>query len=239
MTISRFIPRSIREGIPDVHRDGWPFIAVTVALALLLLPFFTPGFWLLMILAGWMVIFFRNPVRAVPVGAGLVVSPADGRIEPLVRVPPPPELGLGVEPLTRVSVFMNVFDCHINRTPVGGRVARIAYKPGKFVSADLDKASDDNERNSLLIETDVGLRVGVVQVAGLVARRIVCWTREDQRLDAGERFGMIRFGSRLDVYLPEGSIVAVSPRQRAISGETILAYFPGTNATPPFQARYD
>jgi phosphatidylserine decarboxylase len=239
MTVPRFVPRSIREGIPDVHREGWPFIGVTVALAFLFLLFFTPGFWLWMILAGWMVIFFRNPVRAVPLGPGLVVSPADGRIEPLVRVPPPPELGLGAEPLTRVSVFMNVFDCHINRAPVGGRVARVAYKPGKFVSADLDKASDDNERNSVLIETDGGLLVGVVQVAGLVARRIVCWTRDGARIEAGERFGMIRFGSRLDVYLPEGSIVAVSPRQRAVSGETILAYFPGANATPPFQTRYD
>lgn len=239
MTLSRFIPRSIREGIPDVHREGWPYIGVTVALALLFLFFFTPGFWLLMILAGWMTIFFRNPVRAVPLAPGLVVSPADGRIEPLVRVPPPPELGLGDQPLTRVSVFMNVFDCHINRAPVGGRVARIAYRPGKFVSADLDKASDDNERNSVLIETDAGLLVGVVQVAGLIARRIVCWTGEGQHLEPGERFGMIRFGSRLDVYLPEGSIVAVSSRQRAVSGETILAYFPGANATPPFQTRYD
>ena len=233
------IPRSIREGIPDVHREGWPFIAITVALAMVFALVFTPAFWLLMILAGWMVIFFRNPVRVVPDAPGLVVSPADGRIEPIVRVPPPPELGLGGEPLTRVSVFMNVFDCHINRAPVAGRVARIAYRAGKFVSADLDKASDDNERNSVLIETEAGLRLGVVQIAGLVARRIVCWTQEGARVEAGERFGMIRFGSRLDVYLPEGSIVAVSPRQRAVSGETILAYFPGANAAPPFPTRLD
>ena len=233
------IPRSIREGIPDVHREGWPFIAVTVALAVAMAFVFTPAFWLLMLLAGWMVIFFRNPVRVVPDAPGLVVSPADGRIEPIMRVPPPPELGLGSEPLTRVSVFMNVFDCHINRAPVTGRVARIAYKAGRFVSADLDKASDDNERNSVLIETEAGLRLGVVQIAGLVARRIVCWTKEGARVDAGERFGMIRFGSRLDVYLPEGSIVAVSPRQRAVSGETILAYFPGANAAPPFPTRLD
>lgn len=233
------IPRSIREGIPDVHREGWPFIAITVALAMVFALVFTPAFWLLMILAGWMVIFFRNPVRVVPDAPGLVVSPADGRIEPIVRVPPPPELGLGGEPLTRISVFMNVFDCHINRAPVAGRVARIAYRAGKFVSADLDKASDDNERNSVLIETEAGLRLGVVQIAGLVARRIVCWTQEGARVEAGERFGMIRFGSRLDVYLPEGSIVAVSPRQRAVSGETILAYFPGANAAPPFPTRLD
>jgi phosphatidylserine decarboxylase len=186
-----------------------------------------------------MTIFFRNPVRVVPAAAGLVVSPADGRIEPIVRVAPPPELGLGDQPLTRVSVFMNIFDCHINRAPAAGRVARIAYRPGKFVSADLDKASEDNERNSVLIETEAGPLLGVVQIAGLVARRIACWTREGEPLRAGERFGMIRFGSRLDVYLPEGSIVAVSPRQRAVSGETILAYFPGVDATPPFPTRLD
>ena len=233
------IPRSIREAIPDIHREGWPFIGVTLALAVVLGFFFQPGFWILLILAGWMCIFFRNPVRVVPVGPGIVVSPADGRVEPTVRVPPPPELGLGEAPLDRVSVFMNVFDCHINRAPVTGRVERIAYKAGKFVSADLDKASDDNERNGLVIDTEVGHRVGVVQIAGLVARRIVCWTGQGARLEAGERFGMIRFGSRLDVYLPEGSIVAVHPRQRAVSGETILAFLPGELPRPPYPARLD
>ncbi len=233
------VPRSIREAVPDVHRDGWPFIGATLALALVVAFFFPPGFWLLLILAGWMVIFFRNPVRVVPVAPGLVVSPADGRIEPILRVVPPPELGLGETPLTRVSVFMNVFDCHINRSPVAGRIARIAYKAGKFLSADLDKASDDNERNSLIIETDRGHNVGVVQIAGLVARRIVCWRKAGDSLEQGERFGMIRFGSRLDVYLPEGSIVAVGPRQRAVSGETILAFLPGADCTPPFPTRLD
>jgi phosphatidylserine decarboxylase len=233
------IPRSIREAIPDVHREGWPFIAAAVALALLLGSFWSPAFWLLIIIAGWMTIFFRNPVRVIPVAPGLVVSPADGRVEPTVRVVPPVELGLGETPLTRVSVFMNVFDCHINRAPVPGRVERIAYKPGKFLSADMDKASDDNERNGLVIRTDSGTRLGVVQVAGLVARRIVCWTREGERLEAGERFGMIRFGSRLDVYLPEGSTVAVHARQRAVSGETVLAFLPGANAAPPYEHRRD
>jgi phosphatidylserine decarboxylase len=233
------VPRSIREAIPDIHREGWPFIAITLVLALLALPFFQPLFWVLLILAGWMCIFFRNPVRVVPVAPGLVVSPADGRVEPVVRAVPPAELGLGETPMTRVSVFMNVFDCHINRAPASGRVARVAYHPGKFVSADLDKASEDNERNGLVIDTDTGHRLGVVQVAGLVARRIVCWTGEGDQLAAGERFGMIRFGSRLDVYLPEGSVVAVSPRQRAVSAETILAYLPGDRAAPPFETRLD
>lgn len=233
------VPRSIREAIPDTHREGWPFIAITLALALIAAFFFPPGFWLLMILAGWMVVFFRNPVRVVPVAPGLVVSPADGRIEPILRAVPPVELGLSETPLTRVSIFMNVFDCHINRAPVAGRVARIAYRAGKFLSADLDKASDDNERNALVIETDAGERLGVVQIAGLVARRIVCWTKEGGRLETGERFGMIRFGSRLDVYLPEGSIIAVSPRQRVISGETVLAYLPGADTKPPVSWRVD
>ena len=233
------LPRSIREAVPDVHPAGWPFIATTLVLAAVFVFVFPPLFWILLILAGWMTIFFRNPVRVVPVAPGLVVSPADGRVDPIVRAVPPVELDLGEAPLTRVSVFMNIFDCHINRAPAAGRVARIAYKPGKFVSADLDKASEDNERNGLAIDTEAGHRLGVVQIAGLVARRIDCWTREGQQLAAGERFGMIRFGSRLDVYLPEGSIVAVSARQRAVAGETILAYLPGANAAPPFETRLD
>jgi phosphatidylserine decarboxylase len=233
------LPRSIREAVPTVHRAGWPFIAVTLAVAVAFAFVFPPLFWILLILAGWMTIFFRDPVRVVPQAPGLVVSPADGRVEPLVRAVPPAELGLGREPLLRVSVFMNVFDCHINRAPVGGRILRIAYKAGKFVSADLDKASEDNERNALLIETESGERVGVVQIAGLVARRIVSWSREGSAVTAGERIGMIRFGSRLDVYLPEGSLVAVAPRQRAISGETVLAHLPGTAPRPPFATRLD
>jgi phosphatidylserine decarboxylase len=233
------IARSIREAMPDVHREGWPFIAVTVALALVFAFVFQPLAWLLLIIAGWMTIFFRNPVRVVPVAAGLVVSPADGRVDPIVSAVPPAELQLGDRPLTRVSVFMNVFDCHINRAPVGGNVTRIAYRAGKFLSADLDKASEDNERNALLIETEGGHRVGVVQIAGLVARRIVCWSREGDKVAAGQRIGMIRFGSRLDVYLPEGSTVAVNARQRAVSGETILALLPGASLAPPFSARHD
>jgi phosphatidylserine decarboxylase len=229
--------RSIREAIPEVHREGWPFIAATAALAVVFAFLFPPLFWLLIILAGWMAIFFRNPIRIVPTAPGLVVSPADGRVEPIVRAVPPAELGLGEGPLTRVSVFMNVFDCHINRAPVTGRIAKIVYKAGKFFSADLDKASESNERNSILIETDGGYRIGMVQIAGLVARRIVGWTEEGARIEIGERIGMIRFGSRVDVYLPDGSLIAVNPRQRAVSGETILAQLPGARPIPPFTAR--
>ncbi|MGH6922381.1 MAG: phosphatidylserine decarboxylase [Propylenella sp.] len=233
------IARSVREAIPDIHREGWPFIAVTLALAILFAFVFPPLFWLLAIVAGWMAIFFRDPVRVVPTSHGLVVSPADGRIEPIVAAVPPPEFGLGTEPMTRISVFMNVFDCHINRAPVAGRVARIAYKAGKFLSADLDKASEANERNSLLIEAAGGARVGVVQIAGLVARRILCWTSEGAELAIGERIGMIRFGSRLDVYLPEGSLVVVGAGQRAIAGETVIALLPGAEFRPPLSLRRD
>ena len=233
------LPRTIREAIPRVHREGLPFIVGTVILAVGFGIVWEPAFWLLMFLVGWMVIFFRNPVRVVPLDDGLVVSPADGRVEPIIRCIPPVELGLGDEPLTRVSVFMNVFDCHISRAPVAGNVLRIIYTPGKFFSADMDKASDDNERNAVVIGADRGMVVGVVQIAGLVARRIVCWTSVGDRLEAGERFGMIRFGSRLDVYLPEGSVVTASWRQRAVSGETILAYLPGARPSAPFETRFD
>ena len=190
---------TIREAIPNVHREGWPFIAVAGCAGARLRHSSSRRFsGRLLILAGWMAIFFRDPVRVVPTAPGLVVSPADGRVETIVRAAPPPELGLGEDPLTRVSIFMNVFDCHINRAPAAGRVARIAYKPGKFLSADLDKASEANERNSILIETDNGQNVGVVQIAGLVARRIVCWTREgsDRRRRRAYRHDPLRFAAR-------------------------------------------
>jgi len=203
------ITRSIREAIPPVNKAGYPFIGATAALA---------------ILAGWMVIFFRDPDRVTPSGPGLVISPADGRVEPIVTVSPPAELGLGPARRTRISIFMNVFDCHVNRAPISGRISRIAYKPGRFVSADMDKASEDNERNGLLIDLENGQNVAVVQIAGLVARRILCWSLEQQEIHAGERFGMIRFGSRLDVYLPEGATVDVLPGQRAVAGETVIAW---------------
>jgi phosphatidylserine decarboxylase len=233
------IQRSIREAIPPVHREGWPFIAGVLALALVFAFVFQPLFWLLLILAGWMAVFFRDPRRVVPLAPGLVVSPADGRVEPIVRAPPPAELGMGEMPLMRVSVFMNVFDCHINRAPVTGRIARIAYRAGKFFNADLDKASVDNERNSFLIETESGLRIVVVQIAGLVARRIRCWSNESATVEAGARIGMIRFGSRLDVYLPEGSRVCVNPGQHAFAGETVIAWLPGPEPIPPYPFRVD
>ena len=231
------IIQSISEAIPPVHKEGRPFIIGAVLAALVLGLVWQPAFWLLAILTGWLLIFFRDPVRTVPVDPGIIVSPADGRIEPVVEVVPPPELGLGVVPLTRISVFMNVFDCHINRAPAAGTVESVAYRAGKFLSADLDKASDDNERNGIVIATASGKRIGVVQIAGLVARRILCWTETGAPLEAGDRFGMIRFGSRLDVFLPDGSRVLVHSGQRAIAGETILASLPGARLKPPFGSR--
>ena len=163
-------------------------------------------------------------MRVTPVREGIVVAPADGRISMVTQVLPPAELGLGNAPLPRISIFMSVFNCHVNRSPAAGRIDRIAYRPGTFINADLDKASEDNERNSLVISTPNG-RIGVVQIAGLIARRIVSFVREGQSVGAGERFGLIRFGSRLDVYLPEGTKALVSEGQTAVAGETILADF--------------
>src|SRR5262244_309202 len=211
------IADSIRAQIPPIHPEGYPFIG-GFALASLVL------FWIGTVLTLWCALFFRDPVRVTPVRDGIVVAPADGRVSMITQAMPPAELGLGDKPLPRVSIFMSVFNCHVNRSPVAGRGDRIAYRPGKFINAELDKASEDNERNSLVIATPAG-QIGVIQIAGLIARRIVCFVREGQSMTAGERFGLIRFGSRLDVFLPEGTRALVSEGQTAIAGETILADF--------------
>ncbi|HWJ73702.1 MAG TPA: phosphatidylserine decarboxylase [Kaistia sp.] len=216
--------KSIRASLVPIHREGYPFIAILAFLALFLGWLWGPLFWVGLIATAWCVYFFRDPPRVTPLGAGLVISPADGRVSQVGPALPPPELELGPLPRMRISVFMNVFNCHINRAPVSGRVRKIAYKPGRFLNAELDKASDDNERNGLVIEGEHGT-VGVVQIAGLVARRIVCFTREGEALSAGQRFGLIRFGSRLDVYLPEGYAPLVAEGQIAVGGETVLARF--------------
>jgi len=218
------IANSIRAQIPPIHPEGYPFIGGFALASLILFWLWTPLGWVGTVLTVWCALFFRDPVRVTPVREGLVVAPADGRISMIAQATPPAELGLGDMALTRVSIFMSVFNCHVNRSPVAGRIERIAYRPGKFINAELDKASEDNERNSLVISTPQG-RVGVTQIAGLVARRIVSFVREGQTLAAGERFGLIRFGSRLDVYLPEGTRPLVSEGQTAIAGETVLADF--------------
>jgi phosphatidylserine decarboxylase len=218
------IANSIRGQIPPIHPEGYPFIGGFALATLVLFWLWTPLGWIGTVLTIWCVLFFRDPPRVTPLRDGLVVAPADGRVSMVTDALPPAELGLGNRPLPRVSIFMSVFNCHVNRSPVAGRVERIAYRPGIFINAELDKASEDNERNSLVIGTPNG-RIGVIQIAGLVARRIVCFVKEGQPIGAGERFGLIRFGSRLDVFLPEGTKPLVAEGQTAIAGETILADF--------------
>jgi len=230
------IVNSIRAQIPPIHREGYPFIGTFALVTLILFWLWEPLGWIGVLLTVWCALFFRDPVRTTPVREGLVVSPADGRVSMVAPVVPPAELGLGTEPLMRVSVFMSVFNCHVNRSPVNGRIERIAYRAGKFINAELDKASEHNERNSLVIATAYG-RVGVTQIAGLVARRIVSFVREGQEMRTGERFGLIRFGSRLDVYLPKGAMPLVAVGQTAVAGETILADF--TTADPGRTYRAD
>ncbi len=213
---------SIRSAFVPIHPQGYPFIGGFALASLVLFWIWTPLGWIATVLTAWCAYFFRDPVRVTPVREGLVVAPADGRISLVVNAVPPPELGLSERPLPRISIFMNVFDCHVNRSPVSGRVERMVYRAGKFINADLDKASEDNERNAFIIGAGRA-RVGVVQIAGLVARRIVPFVQEGQAVAAGDRIGMIRFGSRVDVYLPEGGRALVAEGQTAIAGETVLA----------------
>jgi len=209
--------------IKPMHREGIRFVAIfaAVTLGLFLISDFLG--WIGVGLTVWCYYFFRDPERVTPEREGLIVSPADGIVSLIEPAVPPAELGLPDQPLTRVSVFMSVFNCHVNRLPVSGEITAIAYRPGKFLNASLDKASVDNERNSLAIRMDDGRTIAVVQIAGLVARRIVCFTEIGAKLATGERFGLIRFGSRLDVYLPEGVEPQVRIGQTMIAGETVLA----------------
>ncbi len=213
---------SIRQQLVPIHPQGYPFIGAFALASIILFWLWSPLGWIGTVLTVWCALFFRDPPRVTPAREDLVIAPADGMVSRIAQVVPPAELGLGPAPLPRVSIFMSVFNCHINRSPVAGRIERIVYREGKFINADLDKASEDNERNALVIFTGT-VRIGVVQIAGLVARRIVSWCREGEVLAAGERFGMIRFGSRLDVYLPAGVKPLVAEGQTAIAGETVLA----------------
>lgn len=215
---------TVRNTLVPVHKEGYPFIAGFFVVSLVLGFLWGPLMWIGFILTAWCAYFFRDPGRMTPLDDDLVISPADGRVSSIALMTPPEELGLGDTPMLRISVFMNVFNCHVNRAPVRGTINRIAYRAGKFVNAELDKASHENERNGLVIDTAHG-EIGVVQIAGLVARRIVCWSTPNDTLQAGERFGLIRFGSRLDVFLPEGAQPRVSLGQTAVAGETVLAEF--------------
>ncbi|MCC7275162.1 MAG: phosphatidylserine decarboxylase [Alphaproteobacteria bacterium] len=209
--------------IAPIHREGWPFVALFAVVAAGLALLWQPLGWLGLLLTAWCAYFFRDPARVVPDRAGLVVSPADGVVQLVEPGVPPPELGLGELPRPRVSIFMDVFDVHVNRMPIAATVRHVAYRPGKFLNASLDKASVENERMGLALTTDDGRDLAVVQIAGLVARRIKCWTRAGERLATGERFGMIRFGSRVDVYLPDGAAPLVVEGQRSVGGETVIA----------------
>jgi phosphatidylserine decarboxylase len=220
---------AVKWRFPSVHPEGRKFAVISGAIALFLLVL-ESGFaellgWLMVGVTIWVAAFFRDPVRTTPTDPKLIVSPADGLVTMITRVPAPPELRgeLGEGEFTRVSVFMSVFDVHINRTPIAGVIRRIAYVPGKFINADLDKASEDNERQHFVVEGDDGVKVGFTQIAGLVARRIMSFVREGQRVTGGERIGLIRFGSRVDVYLPAGTGSRLLLGQRAIAGETIIA----------------
>jgi phosphatidylserine decarboxylase len=225
---------SIRQQLTPIHPEGYPFIGGFALAALLLFWLWPPLGWIGLIATLWCIYFFRDPPRATPLREGIVVAPADGRVCQVVNVVPPRELDLGEAPLPRISIFMSVFDCHINRSPVAGRIERIVYRAGKFISADVDKASEDNERNAFVIVAETGQRLAVVQIAGLIARRIVCFARESDLLGAGQRIGMIRFGSRVDVYLPVGTRVLAGEGQIAIAGETVLADLTARDAETAF-----
>ena len=218
---------TVKWRFPSIHPEGRKYVviaAVATFLVYTLLNHFLG--WLLVGAMIWVATFFRDPIRTTPRGDKLIIAPADGLITMIAKVPPPPELrgpeGLADGEYTRVSIFMSVFDVHINRAPIAGRVKRIAYVPGKFVNADLDKASEDNERQHLLIENASGLRVGFTQIAGLVARRIMAFVKEGDTVESGQRVGLIRFGSRVDVYLPQEAAPRVALGQRSIAGETVL-----------------
>jgi len=206
-----------------VAREGWPFIGVFAGVSVLLFMVAEPLGYVGAILTLWCVYFFRNPDRVTPNREGLVITPADGVVQLILDKAPPKQLEMGDTPVTRISVFMNVFDCHVNRIPCDGRIGKLSYIPGRFVNAALDKASEENERQMLRIDRPDGKQVAAVQIAGLVARRIICYLRDNQTVLAGERFGLIRFGSRVDVYLPPGVASQVVVGQRCIAGETVLA----------------
>lgn len=215
--------RLVRETVPPMHRAGRSFVLGGLLGTLLLRKIARPLGLLGAVATGWCAWFFREPKRVPPLRAGSIAAPADGTVAMIERAVPPPELGFSDTPLTRVSVFLSVFDVHVQRAPIDGFIARSAYRAGKFLSADLDKASEENERNSLLLRGTGGEEIVVTQIAGLVARRIVCEVNEGDSVLAGQTYGMIRFGSRVDTYLPEGANVLVREGQRTIGGETVLA----------------
>lgn len=223
------VTTNIRYRLPNVHPEGRKFVVIAAVIALVffwLIDWDWVG-WVMTGITAWVAAFFRDPIRTTPKGEGLVIAPADGMVTMIASVLPPPEMRgpdmLGDTPVTRVSIFMSVFDVHINRAPISGEIKRVIYVAGKFLNADLDKASEDNERNHFLVEGHDGTRIGFTQIAGLVARRLVPWSKVGDHVVAGQRVGLIRFGSRVDVYLPDGTSSQVLLGQRTIAGETVIA----------------
>ena len=214
---------TITDSLAPVHRDGHKFVAIALAVTLLLFFIWPALGWIAALVTLWIIYFFRDPDRVTPLRDGLVVAPGDGRISAIEKIRPPAELGIGDAERWRISIFLSVFDVHINRAPIAGRIVRSLYVPGAFLNAALDKASEENERRVIVIETPSGVTVAVVQIAGLVARRIVTFLGEGDSVGIGERFGLIRFGSRVDTYLPPGTSALVNVGQRAVGGETVLA----------------
>lgn len=214
---------SVRSVLVPIHPEGWRFVGIFVLVTIIVGAFWTPFLFIGGVLSAWCTYFFRNPDRITPIREGLVISPADGVVQMIEPAAPPAELEMGDAPLTRVSIFMNVFNVHVNRAPADGRIEKLAYRQGKFLNASLDKASEHNERQSVRMKLADGRDIAFVQIAGLVARRILIWVEEGQKLGAGERFGLIRFGSRVDVYLPDGVSPLVCVGQNAVAGETVIA----------------
>jgi phosphatidylserine decarboxylase len=213
----------LRQVLAPIHPDGWRFVAIFAVVTALLFWVAAPLGWIGVVGTLWCLYFFRDPWRVTPLRDGLVVAPADGRVVAVGPAVPPAELGLGDAPMQRIGIFLNVLDVHVNRMPMAGRVVKRAYHAGKFLNASLDKASEENERMAIRLATPSGADLAVVQVAGLVARRIVCTVDEGQEVVAGQRFGLIRFGSRTDVYLPPAWSVLALVGQRVVGGETVIA----------------
>lgn len=213
----------LRQIFAPIYPDGWKFVAIAAAVTIVLFLLWHPAGWVALILTLWIAYFFRDPWRVTPTRPGLVISPADGIVVSIARVPPAPELAMGEVPTTRIGIFLNLFDVHVARSPLAGRVVGRTYIPGRFINASLDKASEHNERLALRLAPEPGAEIGCVLIAGLVARRIVCAANEGQIVGAGERIGIIRFGSRVDIYLPPEYVPLVALGQRMVGGETVLA----------------
>ncbi len=224
---------TLKTVLVPVNREGYRFVGIFAVITLLLFLFTWPFLgWIGVVLTLWCVYFFRDPDRHIPTREGLMVSPADGVVQLIERAVPPEELGMGSDPMLRISVFLNVFNVHVNRVPLGGTIIRQVYRPGKFLNAALDKASEENERHAIHLRTEDGKDIVFVQIAGLVARRILCHLVDGQEVRTGERFGLIRFGSRTDIYLPEGVEPLVGVGQNMVGGETVIADLNAENQTP-------